>query len=82
MIEKGVTYIMKKSTSGSVQGPRWYVDAGTHRSGPFASREEAARFSALLDAVSAAGVACSWITRDGGRGVARMPGARLAKKPD
>lgn len=72
---------MKKNATGSFHGPRWYVDSGTHRNGPFASREEAARFITLLDTVSAAGVACSWITREGGLGVRRMPGARLAKNP-
>ena len=49
-------------------------------SGHLPTRKEAARFVALLNTVSAAGIACSWITREGGPGVSRIPGARLTRK--
>lgn len=72
--------MIKNRSERSVHGQRWYVETDIRRDGPFATREEAVRFVALLNTVSAAGVACSWITREGWRGVSRMPSARLAKK--
>lgn len=42
----------------------WYVETAVDRHGPFVSETEAHRYQALLSKVSAAGIACSWLTRD------------------
>ena len=55
IIEKGVTVMISIYTPGPVHGQRWYVETDIRRDGPFASREEAARFIRLLNTVSLAG---------------------------
>lgn len=42
----------------------WYVETALYRHGPFVSEEEASNYMTLLSKVSAAGIACSWLTRD------------------
>ena len=41
----------------------WYVETLSRVEGPFATEDEAARYLALLERVSAARVACSWPAR-------------------
>jgi hypothetical protein len=72
--------MIKNRSERSVYDQCWYVETDICRDGPFTTRKEAARFVALLNTVSAAGIACSWITREGGPGVSRIPGARLTRK--
>lgn len=43
-----------------VEGDGWYIETSVSPEGPFATREEALDYLALLGTVSAAGVACGW----------------------
>ncbi|MFQ5937167.1 MAG: hypothetical protein ACE5LB_12260 [Acidiferrobacterales bacterium] len=43
-----------------VEGDGWYVETSVSPEGPFATRDEALDYLALLGTVSAARVACGW----------------------
>ncbi len=41
----------------------WYIETLSNVEGPFATEDEASKYLALLERVSAARVACSWPVR-------------------
>ncbi len=57
--------MIRKDVIRLVDGQGWYVETKNHHDGPFGTREEASGYLSLLSRVSAAGIACSWLTRDG-----------------
>lgn len=58
----------------------WYVSSARSRHGALDSEAESQHYEALLQKVSAAGIACSWLTRDQQPASDHSGLKRLAKK--
>ncbi len=63
-VHQGVVTMIRRDSLEHVEGRGWYVRTRRRHEGPFGTLHEATCYLSLLNRVSAAGLACSYLARD------------------